>query len=63
MNSKKIDLPLMGLSLVLIIIVVILLAVFPEGGTNVIYSLFTLITKNLGAPILWFGFAVFIYCC
>ena len=63
MDSKKIDLPLMGLSLVLIIIIVILLAIFPEGGTNVIYSLFALITKNLGAPILWFGFAVFIYCC
>lgn len=63
MKNRNIDLPLMLISLVLIILVVALLALFPESGTAFIAALFDLITKTLGAPILWFGFIVFVYCC
>lgn len=63
MKNKKIDVTLMTVSLALIVIAVVLLAMFPESGTELISTLFGLITRNLGAPILWFGFVVFLYCC
>lgn len=63
MKKKNIDLPLMVISLFLIVVVVILLAVFPESGTDFIATMFSVITDNLGSPILWFGFLVFLYCC
>lgn len=63
MKNKNTDLPLMLISLLLIIIAVALLAIFPEQGTVFIKSVFTSITDNLGVPILWFGFIVFLYCC
>lgn len=62
MNNKKIDVPLMAVSLILIITAVVLLALFPQSGTKFISNLFSLITNNLGTPILWFGFLVFVYC-
>lgn len=63
MKNKNIDIPLMVISLGLILIVVVLLALFPTQGTDVISALFALITDNFGALILVFGFLVFIYCC
>lgn len=63
MKKRNIDLPLMIVSLVLIIIIVTLLAMFPDSGTELIASIFNVVTKTLGTPLLWFGFIVFTYCC
>lgn len=63
MNKKNIDIPLMATSLGVILLIVVLLAVFPEKGTEVIGNMFAVITDNFGSLILAFGFLVFIYCC
>lgn len=63
MKNKNTDYPLMLISLLLILIVVALLAIFPKSGAATIDSLFTIVTDNLGTLILWFGFIVFLYCC
>lgn len=63
MKNKNIDTPLMFVSLLLIVVAVVLLACFPADGTKFIGWMFSVVTDSLGTLILWFGFAVFIYCC
>lgn len=62
MKNKNIDISLLIGSLILIIFVVAAMALNPEQANSTIYSIFGLVTNNLGTFMLWFGFISFIYC-
>lgn len=55
-NQKKLDKPLMAISLSVILFVVIGLAIFPEQGNDIASQLFSTLTNQFGELFLLFGF-------
>lgn len=60
-NEKKLDKPLMGISLSVILFVVFGLAIYPEAGNDIASTLFSTLTNQFGEMFLLFGFFSVIY--